>query len=347
MSRGIIIFGPAGSGKTSLGKLVAEKLGFPYYDIDDYIWRTDTPIPYTQMYSREEKISRLMNAISQNQHFVMAGSMDSFNAPFVPLFDLAVHLTCEWEIRRKRLDQREYAAFGERIHDGGDMVEEHRRFLSAARRYDTDGSPSMAFHSQWADTLPCPVLRLDGAASLLQNAAVIAEAYQAAVLHLRPYRADDFSALQCWIADERTHALWCANHMRFPLTNESFTQKLEQGASEWGDQAYVCVDESDQPVGFCLYSFNAEKAQGYFKYVLVNPAQRGRGVGTQMIRLLIEKAFHHDHATTVRLSVFDVNVSAIRCYQKAGFKILESTSDAFTYQNESWGRIAMFIQKDR
>lgn len=45
MSRGIIIFGPTGSGKTTLGRLVAEKLGFPYYDIDDSIWRTDTPIP--------------------------------------------------------------------------------------------------------------------------------------------------------------------------------------------------------------------------------------------------------------------------------------------------------------
>ena len=39
MARGIIIFGSAGSGKTTLGKLVAKKLDFPYFDIDDYIWR--------------------------------------------------------------------------------------------------------------------------------------------------------------------------------------------------------------------------------------------------------------------------------------------------------------------
>ena len=38
MARGIIIFGSAGSGKTTLGKKVGDKLGFPYYDIDDYIW---------------------------------------------------------------------------------------------------------------------------------------------------------------------------------------------------------------------------------------------------------------------------------------------------------------------
>ncbi len=73
MARGIIIFGSAGSGKTSLGKLTAAELGFPYFDIDDYIWRKDTEIPFSQMYSREEKANRLMADISQNENFVMAG----------------------------------------------------------------------------------------------------------------------------------------------------------------------------------------------------------------------------------------------------------------------------------
>lgn len=53
MARGIIIFGPAGSGKTTLGKLVAENLDFPYFDIDEYIWRRDTDIPFTVMYAYE------------------------------------------------------------------------------------------------------------------------------------------------------------------------------------------------------------------------------------------------------------------------------------------------------
>ena len=49
MATGIIIFGSAGSGKTTLGKMVANKLGFPYFDIDDYIWRKDTDKPFTVM----------------------------------------------------------------------------------------------------------------------------------------------------------------------------------------------------------------------------------------------------------------------------------------------------------
>ena len=37
MSRGIIIFGAAGSGKTTLGRELAGRLGFLHIDIDDYI----------------------------------------------------------------------------------------------------------------------------------------------------------------------------------------------------------------------------------------------------------------------------------------------------------------------
>ena len=63
MATGIMIIGPSGSGKTTLGKLLANELGYPYYDVDDYIWRTDTEKPYTVMYSREEKINRLLKQL--------------------------------------------------------------------------------------------------------------------------------------------------------------------------------------------------------------------------------------------------------------------------------------------
>lgn len=177
MSRGIIIFGSAGAGKTTLGKMVAQQLNYPYYDIDDYIWRKDTDIPFTVMYSREEKADRLLAAISKHEHFVMAGSMDSFNAPFVPLFDLAVHITVTPEVRVARIHERELAIFGDRILEGGDMYEEHQRFLASACRYETDGSPCLKTHWEWAATLPCKVLYLNGEDELSINVKLIVEAY--------------------------------------------------------------------------------------------------------------------------------------------------------------------------
>jgi cytidylate kinase len=177
MARGIIIFGSAGSGKTTLGKLVAKRLEFQYFDIDDYIWRKDTDKPFTVMYTREEKINGLMSDISKGTNFVMAGSMDSFNSPFVPLFDLAIHITAAINTRIARINKREYEVYGEKIMEGGDMYEEHCRFLDIAARYDTDGSPCMSTHAQWADSLPCKVLRLNGDEDLNKNVEIILHEY--------------------------------------------------------------------------------------------------------------------------------------------------------------------------
>ena len=180
MARGIILFGPAGSGKTTLGRLVAEVLGFPLFELDRYIWRQDTELPFTQMYSTQEKASRLMADISKGRYFVMEGSMSSFHAPFDPLFDLAVHLLADTQIRMARIQQRAEVQYGDRVLPGGDLHERHRRFLDAAARYDTDGSPNQRTHQMWAESLPCPVLQLRGEDSLAENLQRILGAYEQA-----------------------------------------------------------------------------------------------------------------------------------------------------------------------
>lgn len=177
MARGVIIFGPAGSGKTTLGKMVAQRLNYPYFDLDDYIWRKDTVVPFTTMYTRTEKAERLMSAISQGEHFVMAGSMSSFHQSFDPLFDLAVHLTADTDTRRRRVHKRELERYGDRILPGGDMYEGHQAFLESCGHYDTDGSPSLKEHMDWAAALPCKVIRLNGDEPLEKNAQQIVSIY--------------------------------------------------------------------------------------------------------------------------------------------------------------------------
>ncbi|MCL2462199.1 MAG: hypothetical protein FWF44_05985 [Defluviitaleaceae bacterium] len=67
----------------------------------------------------------------------------------------------------------------------GDMYEAngvYADYLAACRRYDTDEPPSYCRknHEQWADTLPCPVLRLDGTDTIAENAARIVEYFRQA-----------------------------------------------------------------------------------------------------------------------------------------------------------------------
>ena len=97
----VALLGPSGSGKTTLGKIAARKLGYPYFDVDDYIWKQNTDSPYTQI--------------------VMAGSMSSFHYAFDEMFEMMVLLYVSPDIRIERVHKRAIARFGERVLEGGDM----------------------------------------------------------------------------------------------------------------------------------------------------------------------------------------------------------------------------------
>ncbi|MCL2408071.1 MAG: AAA family ATPase [Oscillospiraceae bacterium] len=179
MSRGIIVFGASGSGTSTLGRELAQKLGFQHFDLDDYFWNWDTEIPFTVKCPREERIERLLADISKYSNFVMSGCMREWETPFVPLFDLAVFVTTPTEMRIERLHAREYSRFGDRIHEGGDMYEEHKRFIDWAAGYDTMAPPERCLraHEQWLTELPCPVLRVEGTTDPRENAAYIVEQF--------------------------------------------------------------------------------------------------------------------------------------------------------------------------
>lgn len=178
MATGIMIMGSSGAGKTTLGELVAKKLGYTFVDIDEYIWRKDTQIPFSEMYPKAEKISRLMDAISNCDHFVMAGSMNSFHEYFDPYFELVVHLHTDAETRVKRVHERELGWFGSRILEGGDMYEEHQKMLRGIAGYDYGiGVSTLQQHEEWMKSLKCPVMRLDGSDTYEKNLGIITEAY--------------------------------------------------------------------------------------------------------------------------------------------------------------------------
>ena len=57
MAEGIMIMGASGAGKTTLGKMVAGKLGYRFVDIDEYIWRKDEAIPFSKYIQRKRKLA--------------------------------------------------------------------------------------------------------------------------------------------------------------------------------------------------------------------------------------------------------------------------------------------------
>ena len=175
-------------------------------------------------------------------------------------------------------------------------------------------------------------------------------------MHLRIYNEQtDFVHIAGWITDERTHALWSANTLPYPLSGEGLHnylvgQNLKFHAQSGGeipgdtkehDGAYVYADEHDRPLGFFVYTVNGQDKSGFVRFIVVDNTSRGKGYGSDMLRKLLRFAYENTGVSSVKLIVFDANAAAMRCYRKVGFAPADDAPTEFTYRDEIWKRCPM------
>ncbi len=159
----IHLFGASGSGTTTLGRLLAQRLGLPHLDADDFFWERTEP-PFIRIVPVASRQERLRGALSGHRGWVLSGSLTGWGDFLIPAFDRVVFLALPSELRMARLMSRERRRYGDRIQEGGEMHATHRAFITWAEGYDGGGLDmrSRASHEAWMAKLPCPVLRLEG-----------------------------------------------------------------------------------------------------------------------------------------------------------------------------------------
>ena len=104
-------------------------------------------------------------------------------------------------------------------------------------------------------------------------------------MRIRPYIEDkDYEYIEKWIDNEKTHALWCANLMPFPMTRRNLHDLLEKSAIEWTGSAYVATEDNGEIIGFFCYSINVDSNTGFLNFIIVDKEKRGKGYGQKMLR---------------------------------------------------------------
>jgi len=173
---GIVIFGASGSGCTTLGRELSQLLNFEHFDTDDYFFIPTDP-PFTQERPLRERVDLLCSEIKSD--FILTGCIREWENALDSMLSMGVFVITPTAIRVERLEKREFNRNGERIKSGGDLYARHRKFIEYVSTYDTGGmeTRSLAAQQAWANTQTCPVLRVDGARPVSENAAWIAEQY--------------------------------------------------------------------------------------------------------------------------------------------------------------------------
>lgn len=166
----IHIYGASGSGTSTIGKYISDKLGFYFMDTDDYFWQATNP-PYTIKRNISERLSMMKKDINEHEKVVISGSLVDWGDELIPLFSLAIRVETDTNRRLERLRRREREHFGNRIDTGGDMYENHQEFLNWAAAYDDGGLDmrSKAKHDEWQMKLCCKHIIVDGSLPLEKN----------------------------------------------------------------------------------------------------------------------------------------------------------------------------------
>ena len=169
---GIIIFGANGSGKTTLGRELAHILNFKHMDIEEYCFERSA-IPYTAPRPREVYLKLMLADIKKYRSFVISTVIGDLGDTIPKFYELAVYLSVPMELRMERVKQRAYEQYGSRVCKGGDMYDQELRF------FDFVASRPLSKIDEWAETLTCPVIHVDGRSDWRINAVGIAEKWNA------------------------------------------------------------------------------------------------------------------------------------------------------------------------
>ena len=157
----IRILGAAGSGTSTLGSALAQRLGVSHVDSDSLFWLPTDP-PYSTVRPAEQRLALLLETLPAAGHWVFSGVATEWAAALEPHCDLVVFLRLDHAVRMARLRRREAARFGARILPGGDMAATSAGFFAWAEAYDTGSmSRGLRTHEAWLVDQPAPVLRLD------------------------------------------------------------------------------------------------------------------------------------------------------------------------------------------
>ena len=161
---GILICGLNGTGKSTLGRILADRMGYEFIDNEDLFFpKTDPSYTFSSPRSEEEVIRLLEDKISGNNRFIFAAVKGNYGDRLVALLDYIVLIEVPKQIRSNRVRDRSYQKFGDRILPGGDLYEKENKWFSL-----TDNRPD-TYVTDWLETLDRPVIRIDGTLPVEKN----------------------------------------------------------------------------------------------------------------------------------------------------------------------------------
>ena len=162
------------------------------------------------------------------------------------------------------------------------------------------------------------------------------------MIKLEIFKEEDFSRLINWVDSEELMYIFSAERFRYPLTHEQLTNYINTKDRI----AYKVINKStNEIIGHADFSkINKLSKNARICSVLIGEKEyRNKGLGTKIIDELVSIGFNKMKLHRIDLGVFDFNKSAIKCYEKCGFKIEGLFEENLKFKNNYWSTYNMSI----
>lgn len=141
-------------------------------------------------------------------------------------------------------------------------------------------------------------------------------------MQLRPYRPEDAEIIVTWVANETVLYQWSSNNMgSFPPKAEKLTSFYDNYPAEGNILAFCVEDEEGKLLGhfFLRQPFPEDKHTLRIGLIILDPALRGKGIGTKMVQTALDYAKNELSAKRITMGVYTNNPKAKACYVGLGF----------------------------
>jgi len=162
------------------------------------------------------------------------------------------------------------------------------------------------------------------------------------MIELTPFTEKDFDQLIAWVDSSELLITIAGSYFYYPLTKEQLHKYL---LDEKSHSFNVTDTDANKGVGHAELVNMGNDLYKIDKLLIGDKNQRGKGTGEKVMNLLVKYALEKLNASIIELNVFDWNTSAIRCYEKTGFKINEDKSAIFKVGDKEWLALNMQIGK--
>ncbi len=145
-------------------------------------------------------------------------------------------------------------------------------------------------------------------------------------IYLSPMNVDDAETYVKWMSDQEvTDKIGSSSRI---ITVDGEKKWIEKNAGEY--QFAIIRKSDDALIGNCgIENVDQISQTAEVGIFIGDQSDRGKGYGTEVLKLLLDYGFYTLNLHNMMLRVFAFNEPAIHCYKKAGFREFGRRKEAY------------------